>query len=362
VVSLDIPSGLDATTGSSMFAIRADLTISFGHWKRGQLAGREFCGELVVLDIGLGTAPSDEAPMAIDVDWVRRVIPPIAANAHKGDRKRILIVSGNVGMAGACILAARGALRSGIGMVRCCVHRASLAPLQAAVPEATAMPWPEGPDAFADVDLDWPHAVLIGPGLGLHSTARTQVEEWLTRWTGPVVVDADALTLFAGETTALARFLAHRSAVVTPHAVEAARLSGCNASDVRDDPYAAAARLAREVQAAVLLKGVPTHVADPTGRHLVVPRGTPVLATGGSGDLLAGVLTTLLAQIGDATTAAAAAAWVHGRAAELANRRRAIRGVTLRDVLDHLSQAWCLDDAALEADELARLPAIGAHA
>jgi NAD(P)H-hydrate epimerase len=289
---------------------------------------------------------------------VRARLPVIGARDHKGTRRRLLFVGASPGMAGATILAARAALRSGAGMVRCCAHPASIAPLQSAVPEATAMPWP-ALDGVPDADvLEWMHTLLIGPGLGLSDTRR-HVELWLRAWSGPVVVDADALTAFAGDLESLGTRLRSRPAILTPHAGEAARLLGCSPEDVVARPFEKARDLSERSGAVVLLKGVPTIVAGPDGTCFVSARGTPALATAGSGDVLSGIIATILAQSGDAAVAAAIGAWAHGRAAEMANAARPVRGTVLADVLAELPEVWRLEDDALAEDELAWLPRVG---
>ena len=358
VVSLDLPSGLNATTGEATKTVRADLTLSFGHLKRGQLARRDLCGELMVLDIGL-LADQSHDPMLVDAQHVREAVPPIAASAHKGTRKRVLIVGGFQGMAGASMIAAAGAFRSGVGMVRFCAQPESIVALQCGCPQATALPWPDSAVAWDAIDLAWPHAVLIGPGVGTDPAAGERVTTWLSRWRGPVVVDADVFTVFAGAPQALGDLLQGRPAVATPHAAEAARLLGGSAAGVAADPYSSAALLASRIGAAVLLKGVPTVVATPDGGVWVVPRGTPALATGGSGDLLSGIVVTLLAQMTDAAQAAVCGAWVHGRAAELAGAGRPIRGVTLTDIMQALAGVWNAEEPALGPGVLAYLPAVG---
>ncbi len=360
VVSLDLPTGLDATTGDAALSVSADLTISFGTIKRAHVIRRDLCGELVIVDIGLGPHADldDDAATLVDASWVRARLPVIGARDHKGTRRRLLFVGASPGIAGAMILAARAALRSGAGMIRCCAHPASIAPLQSAVPEATAVPWP-APDGVPDADLlEWMHALLIGPGLGL-SNARRHVELWLHAWSGPVVVDADALTAFAGDLESLGTLLGPRAALLTPHAGEAARLLACRSEDVVARPFETARALSEESGAVVLLKGVPTIVATPRGACYVSARGTPALATAGSGDVLAGIVATLLAQTGDAAVAASIGAWAHGRAAELANAARPVRGTVLADVLAELPEVWRLEDDALAEGELAWLPRVG---
>lgn len=339
VVALDIPSGVDATTGATPGAfVRADLTVTFGTVKRGLLRNRGAAGAVVVVDIGLGAAADDDAaPSLVDAARALDAVPPIGAGANKGTRRKVLVFGGAAGMAGATILAARGALRSGAGMVKVCVEPPSVAAVQAAEPAALTAPWPVDDSALAEY-LGWAHAVLLGPGLGLGRASRELAERVLAAWRGPVVVDADALTAFAGRPERLGELLSGRPAIVTPHAVEAQRLAGVNAADLDAGRFEAANRLADRVKATVLLKGVPTVVSDGR-RTLVVAAGTPVLATGGSGDILGGIVATLLAQTGDALASASSGAWVHGRAAEIAGAGD-VRGVTLADVLDALRTAW----------------------
>jgi hydroxyethylthiazole kinase-like uncharacterized protein yjeF len=359
VVALDVPSGLDASTGEGDAAVFADLTIAFGTVKRGALMRRELCGEIVVIDIGLGrhAAIDDGSPTLVDRAWVTSRIPSIAANAHKGKRRRIVIMGGSEGMAGAAILAARAALRSGVGMARAVVHAASVTSLQTAVPAALTRPWPESDDDIRSVICDWAHAVVIGPGLGRREGTRGQIERILRVWDGPVVLDADALTLFEGDAPALGALLAGRKALITPHVVEFARLAKVEPDDVLKTPFDVGLDLAKTLGCIVLLKGVPTVVTNAGGRSLVSASGTPALATGGSGDVLAGVAATLIAQMEDPLDAAACAAWVHGRAGELAGRRGP-RGAIIDDVVDALAHVWSEAPPRPRPPVLAELPAI----
>jgi NAD(P)H-hydrate epimerase len=172
------------------------------------------------------------------------------------------------------------------------------------------------------------------------------------------VLDADALNAFAGDVGALATLLAGRAALLTPHPAEFGRLAGLPVSAVLDGRFDLPARLARESGATVLLKGVPTVVSAPRGATLVVAEGTPVLATGGSGDMLGGIAATLLAQTEDAPVAGALAAFAHGRAA-LAVSERQVRGHTLDDVLHALPEVWSTQPDPPRPPVLAELPAVG---
>ncbi len=359
IVSLDIPSGVDATTGEAFGAhVRAHLTVTFGAVKRGLLVNRDAAGAIVVVDIGLGAgaAHSGDAMPLIHAQMVRDAVPPILAGAHKGTRKRLVIIGGAHGMAGSTILAARGALRSGVGMVKLVVASESVAAVQSAEPAAMCAPWPQSHEEF-DAIWAWANVVLLGPGLGLGAAAAAFAERVLGEWKGPVVVDADGLTAFAGRAEALGALLKGRPAAITPHAVEFSRLAGMNPGEVNARRFEIAADLARRVHATVLLKGAPTIVSDGVATD-VSASGSPVLATAGSGDVLGGIVATLLAQCGDARSSAACAAWIHGRAAEIAGAGQ-VRGVNLSDVIDALRLAWRLESPPFVAPILGELPAVG---
>ena len=206
--------------------------------------------------------------------------------------------------------------------------------------------WPASDRRVRRDSREWANVVLLGPGLGLGREARVFAERILREWRGPVVLDADGLNAFMGDAAALGALLEGRPAVITPHAAEFSRLAGVNPGEVNARRFDIAARtFARSVHATVLLKGVPTIVSDGESTD-VIASGTPVLATAGSGDVLGGIVATLLAQNANARTSAAAAAWVHGRAAELAGAGH-VRGVNLHDVIDALRErgAWSRSDA-----------------
>ncbi len=360
VVALDVPSGVDSDTGEATVAVRADLTLTFAAVKRGLLAARAHTGTIVVLDIGLGEG-TDKCPELVREHWVREMVPAIAVDAHKGARGRLAIVGGGGGMTGAAVLAARAAMRSGIGLVRLLVPRAALAIVQGAEPHALAHAWPvdeEGRSATRATLSSWAHIVLLGPGLGDTEETRALAREILRDWRGPVVIDADGLNVFAGDAKALGDLCTGRPALLTPHVAEAARLLDRDNAEVARDRYEAAARLASITRATVLLKGVPTIITAPEGRTMVSATGTPALAAAGSGDLLAGISASLLSGTSDALVAGACAAWVHGRAGEVATRGRAPRGVPLGRVLEGLELAWNFSPPPPSYPAILELPAV----
>jgi NAD(P)H-hydrate epimerase len=364
IVAIDIPSGLDATSGAAPGAVvHADLTLTFGTLKRGLLVNRGVCGSIAVLDIGLSRYAQldDSAPSLVDERWVAEHVPPIAASAHKGDRKKLAIVGGAKGMAGAAVLAARAALRSGAGMVKLVVSAESLAAVQQQEPVALAASWP-GDDASVERDItSWADAVVIGPGLGRSDESRAVLQRVLKGARGPVVLDADAITMFEGRAAELSDALRGRSALLTPHPAEFSRIASQSVRDVLDERFDIGGETAKQLGAVVLLKGTPTVVSDGEGRRFVSAAGTPALATGGSGDVLSGIAGTMIAQIGDPLTAGAVAAWVHGRAAERVPQSAGGggRGIALDDVIAELRDSWTFDERPTRYPVLVELPHVG---
>lgn len=343
VVALDIPTGVNATTGDvAEGAVQADYTLAFGTMKRGHVLQRHHCGQITVLDIGLGEfAETDDGAWELaDADDLASVVPEIAWNAHKGTRGRIAMVGGDKGMAGAVVLASQAALHSGAGLVHAHVHEASTQALQISVPQAITHRWSH---AGAHDSLAAMHAIAIGPGFG-RSGESSQLMRSLTATLPnvPLVLDADALTLLGADTDQLRAICELRDVVCTPHVGEFARLLGKPAGETLEERIAQAHQLADEIGATVLLKGTPNIVVTANDETtVVVPRGTAVLATGGSGDMLTGIICTLLAQGANGADAAAIGAYVHGRAAEIATERAGtVRGVTLYDVMSAFAAAW----------------------
>ena len=357
VVALDLPSGLDATTGEHHGALKADLTVTFSLLKRGHLTARDICGHICVADIGLDCAEQDCLPLLIDEAWVTSRVPRIPFTAHKGTRKALAVVGGGKGMAGAAILAGEGALRAGIGLLRVAVAEGNDIAIHAGLPAAIVADWPR---TAADLELmlQGVDGIAIGPGLGRNDQTRDLVERILLAWSGPVVLDADALNVFQGDVLSLAQLLRGRPAVITPHPAEMARLLDVSTEDVTGNRFEIGLDLARQLGAAVLLKGVPTVVFSPSGERFVCSRGNAALATGGSGDVLTGITGTLLSQLATVERSAppaevaACAAFVHGRAAELAGPAR---GTTLSDILAAMPRAWSIEVPALPSGVIAEL-------
>lgn len=345
VFALDVPSGMHADTGATMgIAVRAQRTITFGHPKPGLLTtlGAELCGELVVADLGV---PSERGPARearaqwLEAQDAARWLEPREASAHKGRSGRVLVIAGSPGKTGAALLASTAALRAGAGLVTIATFPEAQRSLDQRVVEVmTEALDPERPVASLEPLLEGVGAVVIGPGLGLTAGARAVIEHVVGKWSGPKLVDADAISAFAGRGRELAS--AAGQCVLTPHPGELGRLLGVTAAIVEADRFGALERAVELTGQAVLLKGPHTLIAEPGMPPWVVSEGHPALATGGSGDTLAGIVGALLVHL-PRVHAAALGAVLHGHAARLwvAAHGDADRGLLAREIADFLPEA-----------------------
>lgn len=340
LIAIDGPTGLDLETGLPHGPLTAGLTITFGGIRRGHLLARDEVGEVVVVDIGLGSADAS-LPLLIDQQWAAERLEALPARSHKGSRGRVVIVGGDVAMTGAARLAARAAFAAGAGLVHIVAPVASLEVIRVAEPDVQTTPQEFALPLSAEVValLERADTVVIGPGLG-RSLARTAFVLQVLAHAGAAVIDADALVALKGELAALAGLASAKSFVCTPHVGEFRSLFGAYADELETGPWEAAQQAAHASQCTVLLKGVPTVVAAEGHAVLTVAAGNPGLATGGSGDVLAGILGALLAQQVVLPDAAAMAAEALGEAADQAARRTTARAMRPMDVVAALPDIW----------------------
>lgn len=310
-VSLDIPSGLNPVTGhwtGSYPGCSADVTITFLCVKSGlyMCEGADAAGEIVLneLDVSVPLSPLS----VIGTDEFPRVLRPRVKNSHKGDYGSVAVIGGTDGMIGASILAARAALISGAGRVtlEC---RAEHAP-------HVDMVYPEIMFAAKPVNLEDFDAIVLGCGLGTSAEAKARVIEALN-CQKPLILDADALNIIAADIKLQDMVLARRApTVLTPHPGEAARLLRRDTAGVTADRVAACRELAVQTGAIVVLKGAGTVISMRSSRTWINPTGSPMLATGGSGDVLAGMIGAMFAQGYDMVESVLAAVYFHGLSAE----------------------------------------------
>lgn len=321
ILSVDIPSGIDADTGAARGpALHAARTVTFAARKPGHLLlpGRLRCGAVSVVDIGVdpgGVADLGAPTFADEPPLWAGVFPRPAVDAHKYARGHAFVLSGGIARTGAARLVARGALRVGAGAVTLLSPRSALAANAAHLTAIMLAPC-DAPDELARLLAD-PRigAVALGPGFGVGETCRAMARE-AARAGRALVLDADALTSFAGEAEAIAGLAAQaRALVLTPHEGETRRLFS-NAPAILGAPSRLArARAAAALTGAIVVdKGPDSVVAAPDGRAAILGETTPYLATAGSGDVLAGFVAGLLAQGTPAFEAACAAVWLHARA------------------------------------------------
>ncbi len=369
IVAVDGPSGMDFDTGAlDEAALPADLTVTFAYPKTGhfRFPGAGAVGELVVADIG--TDPALAAEVELEVATPQMVagwLPPRPPDAHKGTFGRALIVAGSANYTGAARLAGGAAVRAGAGLVTVALPAPIHGPVAAGLPEATYLLLPHELGVISEPAVEVLaeqaeryDAMLLGPGLGQERETVAFIEVLLggspeRRAVGflrvekpparppqlpPLVVDADGLNILAGLPEWPGRLPA--GTVLTPHPGEMARLMGCTTAEVQSDRVEVARRQARVWGHVVALKGAYTVVAAPDGRAVLEPFANPGLATGGTGDVLAGVIVALRAQGLGPFEAAVAGAYLHGLAGELARSHRGAAGMAASDLIEHLPEAW----------------------
>jgi len=323
VLAVDVPSGVDGETGAIRgVAARANATVTFHRFKPGHLLlpGREHCGALELADIGTLASPSVLAFANAPTVW-RDVFPSPGADSHKYSRGVALVLSGGPHATGAARLAARAALRVGAGLVALASPPESVAVNAAHVTALMIEPF-EGAQGFCRLLADSRrNAILVGPGAGVTPLTRALVEAALSEPSDKprsVVLDADAISVFAGDSAGLSELVARRdrATVLTPHEGEFARLfRGAEAIESARSKLERARAAAALLGAVIVYKGADTVVAAPDGRATIGWDLPPTLATAGSGDTLAGFTTGLLAQGMPTFEAASAAVWLHGAAA-----------------------------------------------
>jgi ADP-dependent NAD(P)H-hydrate dehydratase / NAD(P)H-hydrate epimerase len=349
--AVDLPSGLDADTGGTLgVALQATATATFAHHKLGLLTpgAARLAGRVSVVDIGVpgdivahvgGSAQLAEASDL--ANWLE----PRSASTHKNASGHVVVIAGSAGKVGAPQLVAHGALRAGAGLATIATWPAPAEAIEGHVLEVmTARIDTEKPADSLDAILAGKQSVVIGPGFGMGDDARTAVEYVLASWLGPIVVDADALSMFAGRPSV---FMAAQKAILTPHPGELARLLGKSAAAIEADRFGAARELVAASGAVVVLKGAHTIIASRDARLVVAPVACPVLATAGSGDTLGGIIGALACAL-PPFEAACAGVMLHGLAGEAWSQARggADRGMLASEIADGLPP---LIAAALQA-------------
>jgi ADP-dependent NAD(P)H-hydrate dehydratase / NAD(P)H-hydrate epimerase len=334
-VALDVPSGVDGSTGVvAGDAVAAGLTVCFHGRKLGTAVepGRSLSGRVVVADIGI-PPQADRPTMATLLTGTDGPAAwPKSVGGSKYTAGAVLVLGGSPGFVGAPLMTALAALRASAGIAWIAAPAETVPALEGRVPEVMVRALPEGLGL-----LEKAAAVALGPGLGRSDEAIALARRVAAEHAGPVVIDADGLFAFNGKLSRLRR--RPGPTVLTPHEGEMARLLGAESAWVREHRLEAVRKAAAASGCVVLLKGADTLVAEPGGHVAVSHAGPPGLATAGSGDVLTGAVAAMLAKGGDPGTAACIAAEVHGLAGRLAVERRGPSGIIATDVIDALPEA-----------------------
>ena len=350
VVSIDLPSGLSADSAEPIGdSIEASLTVTIGAPKLPLVLppSESRVGDIVIVDIGIPSAVIDDVDgprvELLTRGAMRELISPRTPDSHKGDYGRVLVVAGSKGKTGAAHLSAMAALRSGAGLVTVATPKSCQDVVAAMAPEYMTEGLEEssgGLDADAvDRVLEMARDVIaVGPGLGQAPATREFILQLVDRATTPLVIDADGLNAFGSDTDQLSG-REGRDVIITPHPGEMGRLVGMSTDEVQASRLEIARNFATAHHLYVVLKGHRTLIATPDGKIFINPTGNPGMATGGSGDVLTGMIAAWLAQLLDAEAACKLAVYLHGMAGDLAESEEGEVAMTAGDIAAHLGVA-----------------------
>ncbi|MBQ3428131.1 MAG: NAD(P)H-hydrate dehydratase [Clostridia bacterium] len=351
VLSVDVPSGINSDSGEICgVCINADTTVTFAAYKLGMLMypGADCTGRIVVADISIPDYIIEMQNIDINVTssgFVRSLIPERRAHTQKSDYGKLLIIAGSRGMSGAAYMAAQAALKSGAGLITLACCETVNAALEAKTTEVMTLPLPDNEGHIAAeaaellrARLSSVDAVLVGPGLGRSADAAEVVRYVLRHSRVPVVVDADAINAVARDRSILSECAC--DLLFTPHAMEMSRLTELDVSFIEENRVRVSREFAEEYGAALLLKGHHTIVTAPELTQYINITGNAGMASGGSGDVLAGIAAALIARGISCGEAAAAAAYIHGTAGDIAAAEYGQESMSATDILARLPDSF----------------------
>ena len=351
VLSVDVPSGLNADTGAICgVCVNAHTTVTLGAIKRGLLLfpGAEYVGDLFLGYIGVPMEIFEALKPVVQLttdELVHKCFPPRKLDSHKGNYGRVLVVGGCAGMTGAAMMCGISALRAGAGLVTVALPQSLNSAFEASIWEVMSLPLPETPEQTIAPDaldvllerIGWADVLAVGPGISRHADTQAFVRQLVSNSSKPIVLDADGIMAFSGRMTALAQHAGEL--VITPHPGEMAGLLKCSVAEVQADRIGIAQRVAQEINAVVVLKGARTVIAAPNGDTYVNLTGNPGLASGGTGDVLTGLIAGLIAQGNNAFDASACGAFLHGLSGDIASWEKGEVSLIAGDLIEHLPRA-----------------------
>lgn len=351
IISVDIPSGVNSDDGRIMgTAVNADITVTFALPKIGVLLypGAARCGDIRIANISI--QPSTIETMDIKTSFldkadILKIIPVRKKRTNKGTYGRLFVVAGSKDMTGAVALCCKGAFRAGAGLVYACTVKSGIHVVQQLVPEAVVMPLSEYDgkvryECYEEDIEDRIHAasaIAVGPGLGMSREVSEFVKKLITEADTTIVIDADGLNAIADDPSILLS-LKHIP-VITPHPGEMSRLTGLSVREILNDTVGVARDFAMKYNTVVVLKDARSIIAAPDGRVVINVTGNPSMATGGSGDVLTGVISSFIAQGIEPFNAAAAGAYIHGLSGDLSAEKLGTYGVMAWDIAENVASA-----------------------
>lgn len=353
VISIDCPSGLDCDNGQiGGKCIQADLTATMALMKRGLLLypGRNYAGEIHVIDIGIPSDLANKFNIKVSLlngENIKVLFPERKRDAHKGDFGSVFVLAGSVGMTGAASMTALSAQRAGAGLVTLGIPESLNEILEVKLTEVMTKPLPETNEKSISLNaeniiglfLRNSDVLALGPGLSLHPETIEVVHRIVSGIEIPLVIDADGLNALALKPKILKKSSRDANIVLTPHPGEMARLLGCRVEDIQKDRVSSAQKAANLFNSVVVLKGAPTIISEPDGTSWINSTGNPGMATGGSGDILCGLIAGFIAQGFTPSEAARVGVYLHGLAGDIAAMEKTEYGMIASDILEKIPEA-----------------------
>jgi len=347
VIAVDIPSGVDGNTGQvNGEAVKADFTVTMGFLKRGLLffPGKRYAGEIAVVDLGYPRKAFKiltEKTFLIGKQDVKKIMPPIYGETYKHRQGKVLIFTGSPGMTGAATLCALAALRSGAGLVVNAVPESLNPILEIKLTEALTTPLPESPQHTFCLEslpaalsrIEWSDVIVFGPGVSGNEAVRQFGQGLVRECHKPLIIDADGLRLFHGNLDSIRKI---EDLIITPHHGEFAMMTGIDIKVIDTNVIDVARDFVRQYPCTLVLKGAPSIIVSANGQVAVNSTGNPALATGGTGDVLTGIIAAFRAQGMDSFDAALAGTSIHGLAGDWGRKKLGVRALIASDLLDYL--------------------------
>lgn len=349
IIAVDIPSGLDANTGKPLgIAIRASLTITFGLPKVGHLIaqGPEYVGRLKIIDIGIPKVLVEEEKIQthiIEDEEIKTYLSiPRRPDTHKGDYGHLLVIAGSVGKTGAAAMACEAAMRVGAGLVTLAIPKSLNPIMEVKLTEVMTEPLPETPKQTLSLRAfnsllrlcENKKAVIIGPGMGTIKETQTLLIKLIKALNIPIIIDADGINALANQPKTLP--LPNRSIILTPHPGEMARLIQSTSKEIQDNRLNISRNFAQSNHLYLVLKGYHTLIATPHGDVFINPTGNPGMASGGTGDILTGMIGGFVCQGYDILTSLKISVYLHGLAGDEIARELGEKSLVASDIISKL--------------------------